>query len=421
MMLIANSQGFHNQKIAEAGAETHNQLGVFEMPAPPMGDNGGPPLETFTAKSKLEQLRWLMERADLTSAQKCIGVAIVLFCQKDGTAFLPTKEIQRLASTRDRETVFRATKRLQEVSFIRKVSDRGQAGAFTVLPQRVVDAVVKAAEELRTSRGNADRSKAEVVGVMPTGPVGVVPTTPVGRLPTSPVGLVPTTSTVGMPTGRGSADQFPRADVYNNNKLYNTNNQLTNQPTTVVTEAARESSDLNGTRNLVLAKISDWMGPLNFGGERPEDVLDALLLSFGAQIVKEAFAELVAQIGDGYQVAKPLGVLNAICAEKLAGKSQPPKPSRSRTSNGARLNPDWTLPPAWREWVKINFCRATDEQISIAADEFRDFWIAKTGSDATKADWEATWRNWCRKAFVQGRVGLTFTPKKKIQPTRYGK
>ena len=27
---------------------------------------------------------------------------------------------------------------------------------------------------------------------------------------------------------------------------------------------------------------------------------------------------------------------------------------------------------------------------------FRDFWIAKTGANAVKKDWAATWRNWCR-------------------------
>ena len=30
--------------------------------------------------------------------------------------------------------------------------------------------------------------------------------------------------------------------------------------------------------------------------------------------------------------------------------------------------------------------------------KFGDFWRAKTGKDATKADWLATWRNWCRNA-----------------------
>lgn len=28
--------------------------------------------------------------------------------------------------------------------------------------------------------------------------------------------------------------------------------------------------------------------------------------------------------------------------------------------------------------------------------KFRDYWRAKSGSGATKLDWDATWRNWCR-------------------------
>ncbi|PND55525.1 hypothetical protein CRM90_22505 [Mycobacterium sp. ENV421] len=30
--------------------------------------------------------------------------------------------------------------------------------------------------------------------------------------------------------------------------------------------------------------------------------------------------------------------------------------------------------------------------------KFTDYWIAKAGSGATKLDWDATWRNWIRKA-----------------------
>ncbi len=32
---------------------------------------------------------------------------------------------------------------------------------------------------------------------------------------------------------------------------------------------------------------------------------------------------------------------------------------------------------------------------------FCDYWISKTGAGATKRDWPATWRNWCRKAAEQ--------------------
>ncbi|RIJ76588.1 hypothetical protein D1871_10975 [Nakamurella silvestris] len=34
-------------------------------------------------------------------------------------------------------------------------------------------------------------------------------------------------------------------------------------------------------------------------------------------------------------------------------------------------------------------------------DKFRDYWISKSGKDATKADWDATYRNWMRRANEQ--------------------
>lgn len=32
-------------------------------------------------------------------------------------------------------------------------------------------------------------------------------------------------------------------------------------------------------------------------------------------------------------------------------------------------------------------------------ESFRDYWAAKTGKDATKRDWQATWRNWVRSPY----------------------
>jgi hypothetical protein len=39
-------------------------------------------------------------------------------------------------------------------------------------------------------------------------------------------------------------------------------------------------------------------------------------------------------------------------------------------------------------------------------DKFSDHWAAKSGKDATKQDWFATWRNWCRNAFSDRHGGL---------------
>lgn len=66
------------------------------------------------------------------------------------------------------------------------------------------------------------------------------------------------------------------------------------------------------------------------------------------------------------------------------------------SKKGSRLKPDFSLPKTWGDWAMIE--GMTEEQVRLEADRFRDYWIAKTGKDATKADWLATWRNWCRKA-----------------------
>ena len=81
--------------------------------------------------------------------------------------------------------------------------------------------------------------------------------------------------------------------------------------------------------------------------------------------------------------------------------SGPPKAKATpKTERGKRLALDWQLPDQWRKWTRINFAHASDAQIDTEAEKFRDFWHAKAGQGATKLDWQATWRNWCRTAFA---------------------
>ncbi|WP_208438210.1 DUF1376 domain-containing protein [Bartonella taylorii] len=71
----------------------------------------------------------------------------------------------------------------------------------------------------------------------------------------------------------------------------------------------------------------------------------------------------------------------------------PEKAKRAKANRGCRLpadfEPDYDfaiaegLPP---------------ERVKVEIAKFRDYWTAKSGKDATKIDWQATWRNWIRKA-----------------------
>jgi len=82
-----------------------------------------------------------------------------------------------------------------------------------------------------------------------------------------------------------------------------------------------------------------------------------------------------------YQVAIPEAEAEV---ETETDKNIPPL-SPQRGTKGTRLASDW------QPSSDLN-----QDQFELA--RFRDYWIAKAGKDAVKLDWDATWRNWLRKA-----------------------
>lgn len=68
--------------------------------------------------------------------------------------------------------------------------------------------------------------------------------------------------------------------------------------------------------------------------------------------------------------------------------------AKSVESRGSRLPPTWE--PSEED---IGFCKKERPDLlwREVAIQFRDFWIAKTGANATKKDWAATWRTWVRR------------------------
>lgn len=68
-----------------------------------------------------------------------------------------------------------------------------------------------------------------------------------------------------------------------------------------------------------------------------------------------------------------------------------------KRAKGTRLPDDWSLPNEWGKWAQDDLgldAKFIRQQTAV----FRDYWIAKAGANATKLDWQATWRNWMRKA-----------------------
>lgn len=71
----------------------------------------------------------------------------------------------------------------------------------------------------------------------------------------------------------------------------------------------------------------------------------------------------------------------------------PEKKERERTARGTRLDPAMQLPDDWRDYCKAN---RPDLDAAKVFENFRDYWIAKSGQNSTKLDWAATWRTWVR-------------------------
>lgn len=61
-----------------------------------------------------------------------------------------------------------------------------------------------------------------------------------------------------------------------------------------------------------------------------------------------------------------------------------------------RLPSDWVPSPEDLEFAQSKALSLPDAKIE--ADKFRNYWTAKSGKDAAKLDWPATWRNWILNA-----------------------
>jgi hypothetical protein len=59
------------------------------------------------------------------------------------------------------------------------------------------------------------------------------------------------------------------------------------------------------------------------------------------------------------------------------------------------------LPQSWGKWALAKYPYWTPDLVREIAQKFRNHWVAKTGRDATKLDWYATWQNWCSSDITQ--------------------
>jgi hypothetical protein len=84
----------------------------------------------------------------------------------------------------------------------------------------------------------------------------------------------------------------------------------------------------------------------------------------------------------------------------------PSRPKRETGPRGTRLPADWTPSEKLLKWFAdkgFTFDMATQHE------KFMNHWLAKSGKDSAKLDWDATWRNWMiTAADHQPRSGQRF-------------
>lgn len=79
------------------------------------------------------------------------------------------------------------------------------------------------------------------------------------------------------------------------------------------------------------------------------------------------------------------------------------------TARGARLSLS-ELPDTWRQWCVQN---RPDIDPELTWAKFRDYWASQPGQKGRKADWLATWRNWCRNERSGPRQASSQQPQSK--------
>lgn len=86
--------------------------------------------------------------------------------------------------------------------------------------------------------------------------------------------------------------------------------------------------------------------------------------------------------------------------------ASPPAPPPSREARGCRLPLDFEPAPDALAWA-LSDLRAPPDLVRSETERFRDHWMGEAGARGRKANWNATWRNWMRRAMEDrhGRRG----------------
>lgn len=119
--------------------------------------------------------------------------------------------------------------------------------------------------------------------------------------------------------------------------------------------------------------------------------IDSPLTSENVDVQSEPRSEFAGDSGESREsVAPGAGEQGSRGTDKKKTSS-----SSSPRKRGSRLPDDFIVTPAMVEWARK---RVPDVDGRHETEKFINHWTSKTGRDATKLDWVATWRNWMLNA-----------------------
>lgn len=180
-----------------------------------------------------------------------------------------------------------------------------------------------------------------------------------------------------------------KSDASNSKPAEDINNIIYNIPTTPIILAGAENDERFGL---------GWVGEQLVAANGHAPLLERLL--GGKLPLSEALGRVAPELDkslSGYELEMETAAAIQRLALEIEKVSTKPAPKKRESPNGTRLAADWWLPKSWGVWA-MDYTGREDAWVRLEADKFRDFWHAKAGAAARKVDWEATWRNWVRKA-----------------------
>lgn len=159
-------------------------------------------------------------------------------------------------------------------------------------------------------------------------------------------------------------------------------------------------------------KLHDWEEhqPFASNAQARKDSarLAGLIRQYGERKGREMFHAYQAR--QGRDATGPLAESERPASDPLADRtahsflpslpSKPEETDRPR-KRGSRLPKPFEIPPEWvREGGRIEMEMGAPLAVKMETEfaKFCDHWWGKSGKDAAKDDWLATWRNWIRRA-----------------------